>query len=54
MKKYKIDRFTGVSEPIRTPITKFGGQPVWLTEPIAEFFVMKNKKEAISKVDARY
>lgn len=33
MKKYKIDSFTRVSEPIRTPITKIGGQPVWLTEP---------------------
>jgi len=33
MKKFKIDRFTRVSEPVRTLITKFGGQPVWLTEP---------------------
>lgn len=33
MKKFKIDRFTRVSEPVQTPITKFGGQPVWLTEP---------------------
>jgi len=33
MKKYKIGSTNRVSKPIPTPITKFGGHPVWLTEP---------------------
>lgn len=31
--KFQITGFTEVFEPITEPITKFGGQPVWLEEP---------------------
>ncbi len=31
--KLQCTRFKEVSTPITTPITKFGGQPVWLEEP---------------------
>ena len=31
-RKYTI-RFRLADEPVRTPVTKFGGQPVWLSEP---------------------
>ncbi len=31
--KFQIIGFTEVFEPITKPITKFGGQPVWLEEP---------------------
>jgi predicted DNA-binding WGR domain protein/uncharacterized protein YwqG len=31
--KLQFVRFTEVKIPITTPITKFGGQPVWLAEP---------------------
>lgn len=31
--KFEIEEFIRVKSKVNEPITKFGGQPVWLTEP---------------------
>src|SRR4051812_18836685 len=31
--KLKIEQFRRVEQPVTEPVTKFGGQPVWLGEP---------------------